>query len=437
MRMASDRGRPVRPRLVPLRSVCLVAALCTLVVVTAAPAPALGADRPGAPGVTPTAISTGAISTLSGPLAGDFDALVPGVKAYFDMVNAAGGIDGRKLVLSANEDDGGSPSEFTALARTLVDQDHVFAVVGVSSPWFSPGFFAQAKVPTYGYNVSGNWAGPPNLFSPNGSVQCYSCFTPGYAYLIKRLGATSVAFLAYNVSSSRKACATPASLLARAGVKVSFEDLNVPIDGAITPDVQRIARAGSDLVLSCMDVTENIALARAVKQYGLHLAQIWLNGGDQTVINQYSSLIQHVYFLLQSVPLTAPRAEYPGLGAYLSAMGRYEPRYVGDSLAVQGWAAAALFAAGVRAAGSDLTQQRVIEATNRMKSFSGGGMTIVTDWTKSHTENTSPDCAAFTRVEGRRLVSVFTQHHQVFTCFPAGAVKHPVPVAAPPGTPGA
>ncbi len=111
-------------------------------------------------GYRPRQINIGAISTLSGPLAGLFGGLAPGMIAYFNTLNAKGGINGRKIVLTNNLDDGGSPSQFTQDVHTLIDQDHVFAV-GASSAWFTPGYFVSTKTPTYGYNVSANWAGRP------------------------------------------------------------------------------------------------------------------------------------------------------------------------------------------------------------------------------------------------------------------------------------
>src|ERR1700689_226191 len=128
------------------------------------------APSSSAPGVTPTEIKVGTISTLTGAIAADFNAFSPGMQAYFDMVNAHGGVNGRKLDLAYTLDDGGNPTTFTQLAHTMVQQDHAFAV-GTSTNWFAPNLFSETKIPTYGYNVSGNWAGPPNLFAAGGSVQ--------------------------------------------------------------------------------------------------------------------------------------------------------------------------------------------------------------------------------------------------------------------------
>jgi len=430
----AKRARWSRLRLsARLRVLALVAATAALLsglVVADAPA---GAATSSAPGVTSDSVNVGAISTLSGPLASNFGGLTPGIQAYFDMVNAKGGVNGRKLNLEWNLDDTGSPSAFTSLAHTLVDQDHAFAVFS-STYWFTPGFLAQTGTPTYGYDTSANWSGPDNLYAAGGSVQCDPCGTPGYLHLARQLKTKSAAILAYNVSSSKNACSDAASLFRRGGVNVSYTDYAVPIDGNITPDIQRMQKAGADFVLSCMDVNENITMARAIQQYGLKMNQLWLNGNDQSVLNQYSNLMQNVYFLIANVPIYSPTKYYPGLAAYLSAMKKYEPAHVGEALAVQGWESAALFAAGVRAAGNNLTQQRVIQLTNQLSAFNAEGMSAVTDWQVSHTKVKFPVCEAYTKVSGKKTISVFVPGHQVFLCFIPGPKA--VPQTPPAGTPG-
>ena len=82
--------------------------------------------------------------------------------AYFKTINAEGGINGRKIVLTSNLDDGGSSSQFVQDVHTLIDQDHVFAV-GVASAWFTPNYFVETGTPTYGYNVSANWQTAPTF----------------------------------------------------------------------------------------------------------------------------------------------------------------------------------------------------------------------------------------------------------------------------------
>jgi branched-chain amino acid transport system substrate-binding protein len=408
-----------------------------------------GGTGTGSPGVTAKQINIGAISTLSGPISADFAPLVKGVQAYFDMVDAAGGVNGRKISLTYDLDDGGTPSRFVSLAHTVVDQDHAFAVVA-SSYFFNPTYFESTCTPTYGYNVTGDWAGPPNLFGSGGSVQTYSSILPEIAYLLQQTKSTSLAVLAYNVSSSSAACQAAVNQFKAAGYHISYTDLKLPpVNPNLTPDVQRILAAKSDFVLSCMTVDGNVALARGIKQYGLHVKQLWLNGQDQATLDHYANLVQGVYFLIQHVPLTANQKVYPGLKEYLSAMKKYEPAYVGTETAIQGWESAALLVGGIRAAGgsgksagssaksagSGLTQANLVKVTNQMTTFTADGLMTPVDWTLTHFKATPPFCSAFTQAQGTAFRPVLTRGQQVFVCFGPG-VRHPTPRAPKPGTPG-
>ncbi len=393
-----------------------------------------------APGVKSTAIDVGAISTLSGSIAADFDGLAPGVKAYFDMVDAQGGINGRKLVLAYNLDDGGSPSQFTQLTHTLIDQDHVFAVM-VASYWFTPNYFVETGTPTYGYNVSGNWANAPNLFGAGGnSVQNYAAGAPSYVYFMKQTKSKSVAVISYGpaISSSYDACSTAANVLRQNGFDVSYEDVGAQLGGNYSSAVQRMQQAGSDMVMSCMQESDNITMARAIQQYGLKITQLWLNGYDRSLLAQYSNLMKGVYLGLSgTVPYEAAQIDnaYPGMKTYIEEMNKYEPAFTYNGTALQGWQSAALLADAIKAAGNDLTQANVINITNHFTANNGGGVSTVTNWETAHTQTTYPICDAYVQVQGTKFVPVFRKGNQVFVCL-QNNVKHPVPVTPPVGTPG-
>jgi ABC-type branched-subunit amino acid transport system substrate-binding protein len=394
----------------------------------------------GAPGVTSTSVTIGAISSRTGVLAGYFGQFAPGMIAYFDSVNAQGGVDGRKVDLTYNLDDGGSPSQFTQLSHTLIDQDHVFAIAA-ASPWFSPNYFAETGIPTYGYNVTGNWSPYPNLFASGGSVQDYNSNTPTLAYFAKTTHSTSLAFISYGpaIASSYGACNAGASDLQAAGYKVSFVDVGAQLGGSFSSDVQRLQKSGSDAIISCMQASDNITLSRDIQQYGLTIKQLWLNGYDQTLLNQYSSVMQGVYLSnAGNVPFAAATspATYPGMKAYVTAMNRYEPAYTTSNTALAGWQSAALIVAGIRAAGANLTQAAVIKATNQIADFTAAGTQAPTNWVVGHTSVTWPACTAWVQVKGTSFVSVFAPGKQVFICV-ANNAKKPVPVTPPTGTPGA
>jgi branched-chain amino acid transport system substrate-binding protein len=96
----------------------LLAALVALVAV-----PAAGAATPG---ITPTQIVLGATGPLTGAES-QYAPTITGAQAYFDYVNAHGGVHGRKIVYKV-EDDQYNPVNTVQLTQKLVEQDGVFAI---------------------------------------------------------------------------------------------------------------------------------------------------------------------------------------------------------------------------------------------------------------------------------------------------------------------
>lgn len=404
---------------------------------------AAGAAGSTAPGVTPTSITVGSISTQTGTLASNFASLIQGERAYFDYVNAPkskggmGGVNGRTINYKYQLDDGGNPTTFNQLANTIINQDHVFAVTGVATAFFSPNIFVEAKIPTFGYNVTGNWAPAPNLFAAGGSVQYYGAEAPQVAFVARKTHATKIAIVAYGIAASADACEAASLGMAESHYKIVYTDFKINYPGStVATDVQRMKAAGANFVLSCMDVQGNVTMARAISQYGLKTTQLWLNGNDVSTLKANQSLMQGIYFDIQHVPFTAPTSQYTGLKLYMAQMKKYSPNYVYDELALQGWESAALFVQGVKMAGTNLTQANVINQINSLTNFTAGGLTAPTNWAHAgHTGNAPPYCSAYIVAKGTQYVPALNTGKNVFNCFESTvASKGPV-FPVPPGTP--
>ena len=233
---------------------------------------------------------------------------------------------------------------------------------------------------------------------------------------------------------------TAAQDLTKAGIRVSYTGLDASLGGDYTAEVQQIAQSHADFVLTCMQDSDDVTLARAIQQYGLKVHQLWFNGYNQDLLNGYQSLMQGVYVDANGfVPFSAAAdfpGHYPGMQQYLTAMKRYEPSEVTSQLAMQGWESAALLAAGIKAAGNDLTQKNLVAQTNRITDFTAGGTTAVVNWTQAHTTQAFPICPSFIQVKGRTFVPVVARKDQVFICFDRSVdLKDPMPTQLPAGTP--
>ncbi len=250
--------------------------------------------------------------------------------------------------------------------------------------------------------------------------------------------------LAYNVSGSLQGCQGVAYEMKRFGIPVVYQDLSIqapPVD--LTSDVNRMRRAGVDLVASCMDLSGNILLSRTMHQDNMgQVAQYWLNGYDESAIKSYASLMQGVYFLIGHVPFESAKltpGKYPGIDRYLTELAKYFPGDRPGEASLAGWIDADMFVTGLHMIGRDVSRARLVEALNSLTGFNAGGIIAPIDWHYEHRSIGPVDCNVYVRGLAGRFVPLFGSARTVFTCFkvpqPAGAGSVTV-VAPPPGVPG-
>ena len=110
------------------------------------------------PGVTDDTVVIGTHQPLTGPAAAGFASISAATAAYFEYVNANGGIHGRSIEYVV-KDDGYNPATTQTVVRELVQEDEVFAVVnGLGTP-------THSSVLDYL-----NQNGVPDLFVASGSL---------------------------------------------------------------------------------------------------------------------------------------------------------------------------------------------------------------------------------------------------------------------------
>jgi len=106
-----------------MRLVSIAAGICAALMTATA------ASAQQAPGLTQDKIRIGSFGALTGPgyLYGKL--VMNGVEVVFDEVNAAGGVNGRKLEL-VREDDRCDPASAIGAVKKLIHQEQVFALIG-------------------------------------------------------------------------------------------------------------------------------------------------------------------------------------------------------------------------------------------------------------------------------------------------------------------
>jgi Periplasmic binding protein len=129
------------------RGALAVAAIAT--VITVAACGSSNNTNVAVPGVTATSITFGTHQPVTGPAAPGYSLIAPASQAYFDYVNAHGGVFGRKIYLTIKNDEY-NPATTVTDVRQLVLQDHVFGIFeGLGTPTHEKvvGFLNSEKVP--------------------------------------------------------------------------------------------------------------------------------------------------------------------------------------------------------------------------------------------------------------------------------------------------
>lgn len=390
-------------------------------------------------GVFGNRVVVGALSSQTGPLPADFAPVVTGAQAYLDMVNAEGGVDGRRIDLAYSLDDQSSPSTDASQARTLIDEDDVFAVVAVATPSFAgASFLAANDVPTFGLNVNPQWMDGPSLYGNNASYVNFTAPQVQPVFLAEQHHAHAVAVLAYDVAQSQQGCEGVVNGFHRYGIPVAFEDLSIPAPATdLHADVTRMQAAGVDMVVSCMDLGGNVLLAETMQQAGMTgVTQLWEDGYDESAIRQYTSAMQGVYFTEPNVPFEVTQLDpgvYPGMDQFQAMLEKYAPGTLPSEAALAGWTSADLFVTGMRAVGRDLTRSRLVAAINRIASFTADGILAPVDWRTAHSSSGPLNCSAYIQASGDKFVPVYGTPQSVFSCFqtPHPPTTRPISLLSP------
>lgn len=418
-----ERGGPGGPRTRPKVAAAASLSVLTMVLFACANVRTGVSHAANSAGVFNNRIVVGALASETGPLPADFAPVVTGAEAYFDMVNSAGGVDGRRIDLAYKLDDQSSPSIDASQARTLVDEDHVFAVVAVATPSFSgAGYLAANDVPTFGLAVNPQWTDGPSLFGNNGSYVDFTSPQIQPVFLAQQHQAHAAAILAYNVAQSKQGCQGAENGFERYGIPLVYEDLSIPAPASdLHADVTRMKQAGVDMIVSCLDLSGDILLAQTMQQEGFtRPTQLWYDGYDQSALAQYGSQMQGVYFFEPNVPFEVTELNpgvYPGMDLFQQTLRRYFPGTAPSEAALAGWTGADLFVTGLSSLGRDVTRSRLVSAINHISSFTSEGILAPVDWTLAHSASGPINCSAFIQVRGTEFVPVYGTGASVFTCF--------------------
>lgn len=383
--------------------------------------------RPGVKGVTDKAIRVAVITSKTNPVGGKYHQYIDGIKAYFKTINDKGGLYGRQLVVVSDHDDITGLQNSQQITASLSD-DNAFATFLATLQFTGADLLAKANEPTFTWNINPEFASTPavphnNIFGTSGAV-CFSCPGPLLPWLAEKNGFTKVGIVGYGVSAESKSCAEGTRDAfnndTNGKVKVAFFDETVPFAGDLAADVAKMKSAGVQLVSTCLDTNEVVKLANEMKKQGLNAVQNLPNAYDHDFLKANAALFEGSFI----EPLNAPwetQPQSPATKAYLAGI----KAVTNDPVETTelGWAMAMMFVDGLKGAGPEFTQQKVIDYLNAQTAYSADGLLPAVDWTTGHIDpqknvaaRAKQQCQPVLQIKGGQFVPYLPSPGKPFTC---------------------
>jgi ABC-type branched-subunit amino acid transport system substrate-binding protein len=369
----------------------------------------------GVPGVTDEEIHFSAMgtSTAKNPLGECYlECFTDGVKAYFDYVNAGGGVYGRDLVLDDLLDDELGKSQQIALQIMAAKDSLATFLVPIISTAYQP--FVDGKWPVYGYLTDHTaMAGKTNLFSTY-SVSSFNVPKNDHPFIPKALGVKKLGVLGYGVASSQTCVKQIVDEFKGiykdiASVVYSNDDLAFGLSNGVAPEVTAMKAAGVEAVFTCMESNGLKTFAQEMKRQGLGAPLVTYSVFENEFIETNASVLEGSIQGSRLRPDIASDSE--GSKLFKEWIGKRKPAKI-NATTKQGWAAADLMVSGLKKVGGPFDQAKLIAATNAIEDWTANGLIAPVDIGRQHvgptptdsvTNGDDPLCFSYNQIKDGKL----------------------------------
>ena len=343
------------------------------------------------PGITPNSITLGAFGPITGPAAYIGLAGRDGANLAIKEINAAGGINGRKLSMIF-EDDGHSPTKALAAVKKLIDQDHVFMIFCVAGSNGTLGTIdfvrenGRVMYVSFASAPGVTWPFARNLF--RGGTTEVPRYGELYAeYLYDQLKATKIAILSgreeYPKNEGDALTAQLKNWYQAAPVKRA--EFNIG-DKDFTPQLLEIQGANPQVIAIFGNPAEAAIAMRQAKELGMNQSFfVGSNMVDQGLLSAAKQSAEGTSgFAL--IPLL-PTSTNPEMKSWLAKWKQEYPNLPAgrpNTFDLLSYADIYVLADAIKRAGNDLTTNKLIDALEATNEYRVGAIATPRTFTKKH-----------------------------------------------------
>jgi ABC-type branched-subunit amino acid transport system substrate-binding protein len=340
---------------------------------------------------------------MTGPAAEHFLGFQDAVKARIDEQNAQGGVNGRKIVVVPGDDQGDGARQVTT-ARSLVQDEQVFAIVAtIRNDTMFP-FLKQNNVPVFAspsvpaFGTDRNAFGISGAFAPDATSTAIADF-------MKAKGVTKLALTAHNTPGSTGGAKQAAVAAQAVNLAVGYSPTDIPVGSFdATATALRIREDGDDGLYSPLLAESGVSLSSALNAQSANLKAKLLTGiYDPKVVAQAGPAVEGAWSY--TTPLKPLELDDAAVKQYLKAMNERAPDFIASPHAGYGYVAADLFIHGLQLAGDCVTRDNFVNTLRGSDGFDANGLLYEkVSFKPGLTPNGNPPaCNWFVQVRGGAL----------------------------------
>ena len=318
-------------------------------------------------GVSKTEIVIGTAQDLSGPIVAFSKQAVNGMRMRVDEINAAGGINGRKLKLVV-EDHGYDPKKAVLAAQKMVQRDKIFASIGsIGTPTAvasMPIFLDKDVLFLFPLSAARQMYEPLNKLKFSFAAPYYDQMRAGLKKLVKDKGHKTVCALYQDDDFGKEVFGGGEHGLKDLGMK--YAEVTTFKRGAtdFSSQVAKLKGAGCQVVVMGTIIRETIGTLVTARKLGFNADFIGTTASYTHLIHALGKGAVEGFY--SACTINYPYADDPSKNVR-DWMASYKKKFGsdGDIFAVYGYSMISMFATAAEKAGPNLTAQSFASALEK------------------------------------------------------------------------
>lgn len=334
-------------------------------------------------GLTDDAITIGVMGPFSGNASSYSKALI-GMMAYYDKVNAEGGVHGRKLI-AVQEDTSCDSAKGLAAAKKLLSQDKVFMLQGNSCSGTALAMrptIEEAGVPwIVAHAVSDSISTPlaKNIFHgvPTGSANGRAMA----AFVLSKPDTSNVAIIEHSNDWAHSYSNPARAYLEEHGVDPSAELTMERGETDATAQVLKLRQNKPDFIIAALYEAETAIFLRDLKKYGLGDIPVMGTAGtdlENTLKRTGDFETVQNYYVIHSY---VDNLDGPEMQPWGDMIHEYYPEEELSTFSFVSIGSAEALVSALEEIGPDLTRSKLIAALEKVENFDTGILSDPITWT--------------------------------------------------------